>query len=78
MAQPQIQQREIRLVKLAEGDAFRNCAGYAANLVAGIDERLFQHVGHHEIVFGNHDLEHNLDLRVGIRTRRRLMSSEST
>ena len=56
--QPQIQDRKIRLVALAEFDPLLDGASDAAHFIPTLDQNIFEHVGHHEVVFGNHHLEH--------------------
>ena len=56
--QPNIQYSKIRFVTLTQFDCLLDGAGDAAHFVAARCKSLFQHVGHDEIVFRNHDTWH--------------------
>jgi hypothetical protein len=58
VGQPQIQDREIRSVTLAEFDRLVDGPSDTAHLVPISDEHILKHVGHDEIIFGYHDFKH--------------------
>jgi hypothetical protein len=43
-------------VTLAEFDRLRDRRSNAAHLVSRLDEYVFEHIGHHQVVFRNHNL----------------------
>ena len=53
LGQPDIQDRQVRLVAFAEFDRFIDGASDAAHLIAVPDENVFKHVGHEEVIFGS-------------------------
>jgi hypothetical protein len=77
VSQPQIQHREIGSVKLAKCDAFRYGTRDSAYLIACVEQRLFEHVGHQEIFFGNHDREHDFELQIQVEPETRSPTSAS-
>ena len=64
LGQAQIQDREIRLVTLAEFHRRLDGTRDAAHLIPILDENVLEHIGHEEVVFGDQDLEHWLSLGV--------------
>src|SRR5579859_738783 len=58
IGEPQVDDGKVRLVTKAELDRLGDRTGNAAHLIAMRDQRFFGHVGNHEVVFGDQDLEH--------------------
>jgi hypothetical protein len=58
IGQSQVENREFGPVMLAEFDRPFDSASYAADLVAAGNQSRFQHLCHHEVIFGNQDLRH--------------------
>ena len=58
VGEPQVDDGKVGLVTPAERDRLGDGAGDAAHLVTVLDEDLFGHIGDHQVVFGNQDLEH--------------------
>jgi hypothetical protein len=58
LGQPYIQYRKIGLVTLTEFNRLPDGTRDATHLIPAINENLRKHVGHHKIVFGDHDCGH--------------------
>jgi hypothetical protein len=43
---------------LADFDPLLDRASYATYFISALNQNLFEHVGHHQVVFGNYNLEH--------------------
>jgi len=41
-----------------EGDRFGDSACDATHLVPSVDQQYFDHIGDHQVIFGNQNLEH--------------------
>ena len=58
LGQPHIDEGKVGLVASAEGDRLGDRRRDTANLIPALRENLFDHVGHHQIVLDDQDLEH--------------------
>jgi hypothetical protein len=50
--------RADRLVTLSERDRLGDSACDATHLVPSVDQQHLDHIGVHQVIFGNQDLEH--------------------
>jgi hypothetical protein len=58
VSEAEVEDGEIRLVKLSQRDRLGHSAGDAANFVSLVGEDLFRQIRDHQIIFGNQHLEH--------------------
>ena len=58
VGQPDIQDSQIRLTAVTEFNSLLYGTGNATDFVPACNLHLFEHVGHGEVVFGNHDCGH--------------------
>jgi hypothetical protein len=58
VSHPHVDNGKIRLILPAECDRLLDGAADTANLITMLDQNVLAHVGDHEIVFGNKNLEH--------------------
>ena len=75
--QPQVEDREVRLVEDGERDPLGDRPGDATHFVTSVHQNFFRHVGDHQIILGNQHFEQPAALREASQPPRRPYGSHT-